>query len=256
MYLMYVDESGDIGLRNSPTKYFVLSGIVLHELRWRDTLGNLVEFRRNLRDNKGLKLREEIHCRDFINSPGELIRIKRNDRLDILKKCIDWLNTQADLSIITVVVDKTKANKSSDIFELAWNTLLMRFENTIRHRNFPGPSNSDDRGMVLPDNTDGEKLTKLLRKMRHYNYISNRRDLYGSGSRNVKLNYIIEDPFLKDSKNSFLHQMADVVAYFARQQCESNSYLRKKGATTFYKRLSNVHCKVASPKHPYGIVEL
>lgn len=33
MYLMYVDESGDSGLLGSPTRYFVVSGIVLHELR-------------------------------------------------------------------------------------------------------------------------------------------------------------------------------------------------------------------------------
>jgi len=251
---MYVDESGDTGLQNSPSNYFILCGIVIHELRWRPTLSNLVEFRRQLRDSKGLKLREEIHSRDFISSPKELIRIKRNDRLDILKKCIDWLNIQSDVSLITVVVDKR--GKSNDIFELAWNTLLMRFENTISHKNFPGPANPDDRGMVLPDNTDGEKLTKLIRRMRHHNYIAHRKDLYSGGTRNLKLNYIIEDPFLKDSKKSFLHQIVDVVAYFAKQYYEPNSYIRKKGAKTFYKRLSNVHCKVASPRHPLGIVEL
>ena len=34
MYLMYVDESGDVGMVNSPSRYFVLVGLVLHELRW------------------------------------------------------------------------------------------------------------------------------------------------------------------------------------------------------------------------------
>jgi len=33
---MYVDESGDSGLPSdgSPTRYFCLSGLVVHELRW------------------------------------------------------------------------------------------------------------------------------------------------------------------------------------------------------------------------------
>jgi len=35
MFLMYVDESGDTGLTNSPVDYFVLSGLIIHELRWR-----------------------------------------------------------------------------------------------------------------------------------------------------------------------------------------------------------------------------
>lgn len=42
MYLMYVDESGDIGLVNSPTHYFVLVGLVLHELRWQQTHQSLM----------------------------------------------------------------------------------------------------------------------------------------------------------------------------------------------------------------------
>lgn len=31
MYFMYVDESGDPGMLVSPTRYFVLSGLVVHE---------------------------------------------------------------------------------------------------------------------------------------------------------------------------------------------------------------------------------
>ena len=42
MYLMYVDESGDTGLVNSPTAYFVLSGIIVHESNWRQFLNHLV----------------------------------------------------------------------------------------------------------------------------------------------------------------------------------------------------------------------
>ena len=45
MYLMYVDESGDVGLVNSPTRYFVLVGLVLHELRWQQTKDELINFR-------------------------------------------------------------------------------------------------------------------------------------------------------------------------------------------------------------------
>jgi hypothetical protein len=105
MYLMYVDESGDCGIQNSPTRYFVLTAIVFHELRWRPVLQSMVGFRKMLRDTKGLKLRDEIHSTHFINKPGDLIRIKRNDRLDIMKKCIDWANAQTDISTFSVVVD-------------------------------------------------------------------------------------------------------------------------------------------------------
>lgn len=42
MYLLYVDESGDVGIKNSPTKYFVLSALIIHESKWRNTLDELV----------------------------------------------------------------------------------------------------------------------------------------------------------------------------------------------------------------------
>jgi len=251
---MYVDESGDTGTLNSPTHYFILSGIVFHELRWNQILTELVAFRRLLRESKGLKLRDEIHSTDLINHPGELIRIKRNDRLDIIKKCIDWLDCQHDISVFSVIVDKH--NTSHDVFEKAWNALVMRFENTIRYKNFRGPQNADDRGIILSDNTDGQKLTKLIRKMRHYNSIPNDKGFYTGGFRNIKLQYVIEDPIMKDSKNSFIHQMNDVLAYCVRQKYEPNAYMKKKGGHNFYKRLSKVSLKVVSNKNDFGLVEI
>lgn len=254
MYLMYVDESGDVGLNNSPTRFFVLSAIVIHESKWKETLSNLVAFRKMLRDTKGLKLREEIHCTELINKPKELVRIKRNDRLDIIKKCIDWLDSQTDINVFSVIIDKQ--GRTDDIFEFAWNTLLMRFENTIKYGNFSGPKNNDEKGMVLSDNTEGEKLRKLIRKMRHYNTIPNNKGLYTDGYRNIKLEYVIEDPVFRDSRFSLLHQMNDVVAYCVRQKYEPNAYMRKKGGHNFYKRLANVAVSVVSKNNELGLVEL
>ena len=251
---MYVDESGDTGLLNSPTRYFILTGIVFHELRWTNILTDLVSFRRLMRDTKGLKLREEIHANDFINKPGDLMRIPRNERVDILKKCIEWLNCQPDVSVFSVIVDKQ--GKSSDIFELAWNALIMRFENTIRYKNFPGPQNADDRGIILSDNTDGAKLTKLIRRMRHFNSIPNSGSLFGDGYRNIRLQYLIEDPIMRDSSNSLMHQIVDVTAYMIRQKYEPNSYMKKKAGQTIYRKLENVALKVASKSNDFGLVEL
>ena len=61
MYLMYVDESGDTGLVDSPTRYFALSGIIVHESAWRQFLERLIAFRKTLRSVYGLPVRAEIH---------------------------------------------------------------------------------------------------------------------------------------------------------------------------------------------------
>jgi len=251
MYLMYVDESGDAGTINSPTRYYILSGLIFHELRWSEILDSLIAFRRHLRDNKGLKLREEIHATRFINRPGDLQRIGRNERLAILKNCIDWLACQTDVSVITTALDKS--NKTENVFELAWQPLVQRFENTIGHKNFPGPANPDERGIVISDNTDGKKLIRLVRRMRRFNPIPS---MFGTGSRNIPIRYIIEDPFMKNSEESYFHQIVDVVAYCARQIYEPNTYMKKKGGHNFYRRLEPVLLKQASRSNEYGIVEL
>jgi hypothetical protein len=257
VYLLYADESGDTGLTASPTNYFILSGLVVHETRWRTLLDDIVAFRQHLRATKGLKLREEIHAAPFITNPGPLVRIKRNDRLDILKQCLDFLGNRSDISICTVVVNKTTKAAGYDVFESAWQALIQRFENTMQHRNYPG-SFADQRGLVLPDNTDGGKLTGLIRRMRHYNPVPNNaaNQAGSAGYRNLRLQFVIEDPFLKDSAHSFLHQLVDVVAYSARQLYEPNAYMRRKQGHNFYARLRPVLNPHANRAHALHLIQL
>jgi hypothetical protein len=93
MYLMYGDESGDSGIVNSPTRYFVLSGLVLHELRWQPYLDHLVKFRRSLKQAYGMRLREEFHAAAMITRPGiDLMRMSSSlrDRVQITRHLLDY----------------------------------------------------------------------------------------------------------------------------------------------------------------------
>jgi len=174
MYLMYVDESGDCGLIDSPTRYFVLSGIVLHELRWHQCLDQIHAYRQRMRHGFGLKLREEIHAAAMLTRPGKLVRIQRNDRLTIIRAFADELASMTDLNVINIIVDKQGKAAGYDVFLHAWRALLQRFANTMTYRNFPGPRNADERGMVLADYTDTLKLTRLVRQLRRYNPVPNK----------------------------------------------------------------------------------
>jgi hypothetical protein len=256
MYVMYVDESGDCGLENSPTRYFVLSGLVMHELRWRSHLERLIEFRRRMRLRYGLKLREEIHSVRFISRrPGDLARIAKHDRLAILRNLLAEMSQMPDISIINIVVDKQGKGPAYDVFQSAWRALIQRFENTIRNRNFPGPANSDERGMIFPDRTDDAKLTKLLRRMRRYNPIPNQQRI-GPGYRDLALDTIIGDPKFRLSHHSYFIQCVDATAYFLSQYHAPNAYVRKQNAKNYFLRLDPVLCKVASTSNPHGIVRL
>ena len=255
MYLMYVDESGDSGLQGSPTRYFVLTGMVVHELRWRRALDEFIAFRQSMRSKFGLLMREEIHAGKMLSHPGNLIRIPKNDRLTIIRHMLDLLGSLGYLNFINVRVDKYGKPPGYDPFEKAWQALIQRFENTLNHRNFPGPANADDRGMILCDETDDAALRKLYRKMRIYNPVPNQ-SAYGSGYRQIPLIRVVEDPTIRRSHHSYFIQAVDVAAFSAYQYFAPSSYVRKKGARNYFTRLDPALCKVAAPKHQHGIVEL
>lgn len=256
MYLMYVDESGDSGLINSPTRYFALTGLVVHELRWKVYLDQIIDFRRQLKSKFGLKLREEIHASAMINHPGELVRIKRNDRLTIIRKYAEIMATMTDISLINILVDKQDKESSFGVFESAWRALIQRFENTISNRNFPGPANPDDKGMIFSDNSDNKKITTLLRKMRYYNPIPHMQSLRIPGYRNITVTRLIEDPNFRDSGYSYFIQTVDMAAFLLYQYFDPSGYIRKKGARQYFERLDPILCKVASAEDLRGIVHL
>lgn len=138
MYLMYVDESGDVGMARSPTQYFTLTGIIIHELRWNEYMERLIVFRK---------------------------------------------------------------------------------------------------------------------RMRRFNPIPNQQ-AHGPGYRNIRIGNLVEDPYFKDSRDSYFVQTADLAAFLLYQKFAPSSYIKRKHAQTYFNRLRPVLCTVASTLDPDGIVRL
>jgi hypothetical protein len=252
MYLMYVDESGDTGLIDSPTRYFALSGIVIHESRWRDFINALIAFRRTLRSVYGLPIRAEIHAFDFISH--RVFSLDRHIRLAILRNVLDELIKFDFISITNVIVNKVGKPADYDVFHAAWGTLFQRFENTMANGNFPG-GHRNDHGIIVTDATAGRLLQRLVRRMAVFNYVPH--DMrYGPGARNIPIRKVIEDPHTKNSAETLPVQMSDVVAYFLHKRYAPNGYIRRKRAQRYFDRLAPVLNRWASRFNNLGIVEL
>ena len=216
MYLMYVAESGDTGLSpSSPTRYFALSGLVVHESRWRDFLNQLIAFRKTLRSIYGLPVRAEIHAAVFIGRrvPGVGgVLLKWHDRLAILRNTLDELQKMNFISITNVIADKTGKPAGYDVFAAAWTTLFQRFENTMIHGNYPG-GHRDDYGLVITDATAGTKLARMVRAWR-CTITSRMMRAFGSGPRNIPIKRVIEDSYGKSSAATLPIEACDVAVYF------------------------------------------
>ena len=251
MYLMYVDESGDTGLVGSPTNRFVLSGLVIHESRWREFTTRIADFRRTMKSVYGLPVRVEIHASEFIRSPP-IAGMPRHIRLAILRNFLDELARMDFISITNVVVQKAGKPTGYDVFDHAWQALFQRFENTLKNGNFPGKARNDF-GMVLTDATDGKRLTRMVRKMSVFNYVPSQ---FSTGSRNLPILRVIEDPVSKDSRDSYFIQAVDVCAYFVMQRANPNAYIKRAGAQRYFERLLPVLNKKASAANTFGVVVL
>jgi hypothetical protein len=253
MYLMYVDESGDTGLVRSPTSYFALSGLVIHESKWRDFVMQIANMRQTLRAVYNLPIRTEIHAAEYIRK-GPVPGMAPHVRLAILRNFIDELSKMNFISITNVLVDKSSKIPPYDVFTNAWQALFQRFENTLKNGNFPGAYRNDF-GLVFTDNTDGKKLTRLVRRMSVFNYIPHMA-WAGPGARNIPILRVLEDPHPKDSRNSYFIQAADTCAYFLLQRFSPNRFVRQSGAKNYLDRLAPVLNRRASYNHPLGIVVL
>lgn len=203
----------------------------------------------------GLGMRTELHAAPLLSRPGELVHIRKDHRLTIIRSFADELATMSEINIINVVVDKKGKKPEYDVFERAWRVLIQRFENTLSYRNFNGPQNADDRGMLFPDHTDDKKLTQILRKMRRYNPIPNQ-SRFGEGQRNLLMKKVVEDPSFRDSAHSHFIQAADLAAFLLYQHLQPCAYVRKKSAQNYFFRLGPALCKKASNTDPMGVVRL
>jgi len=256
---MYVDESGDCGMPadGSPSHLFCLSGLVVHELRWKETLAQLADFRRWLYRRYGVNIDDELHAAEMVHKPKSLApslqRLKKYQRLAIIRHFADTIETLTDVSIINIVVDKRgRVPNKDEVFRWAWYALFQRFENTIRYQNFPGPKNTDDRGIIFPDNTDGQKLTKFLDNMRQRNTLVVRQRSGAHYTKDEPIRTIIETPILRDSRESYFIQAADCVTFLLKQSVEPSAYMKKHGGKFYMNRLDRVLCKWASGKDPAG----
>lgn len=264
MYIMYVDESGDLGIsRNSPTRYYCLSGLVIHESKWIETTGAIVEFRRKLKRTFGVYLENEVHCGAMINNVKKcdppVQRLKKYQRLSIIRHTANFMSGLSDrIRVINVVVDKyRKTYVSTDsVFEKAWYALIQRFENTIIQGNFPGSTHGNDFGLIYSDSSNDKKLHECANKIRKSNplYLRQR-----SGNYQVidhPITRIIEEPVSRDSKYSYYIQMADCMSFLLKQYIEPSAYTQKNGAHSYFKRTIPILCTQASQSNDFGIVFL
>lgn len=129
MYFAYLDESGDSGLKNSPTNYFVLSCVLVNEADWLNTLDLVVELRRNLKRQHNISTREELKTKYFKNGRGPLenLHLSFSNRMQLYRKVLQYQGQGLTVKSFAVAIDKLPASKNGwEPRYAAWTFALQR----------------------------------------------------------------------------------------------------------------------------------
>lgn len=208
VYICYFDESGDPGVPSatliSPTNWFVLGCVVVEDIDWLDTLNNLVELRRKLRDEHGLPPREELKGSHFLSGEGIFKDrgIGRRRRMRVYRFIMNF-QSSLPIRVFSVAVEKQKsAARGWDPQYCAWTFALQRLDTLCRK--------TDERCMIFPDEGYGWFIRKIIRAHRRHQKIPKH---YGPGTISLPTSRILEDPNDRKSYESYFVQLADLNAY-------------------------------------------
>lgn len=246
MHILYVDESGDPGKHKHSSPHFILSGLIISQEDWTLYLERLKKFRKSIYTKYGLNQRTEIHSSELIRIGRlkEYQKIKKTDRINILKDYASQIPIIFSNAKVINICLNISEHPEKDIFNLAWSRLLQRYDTFLKKE-------AKDKGIVVVDDTDSLKLQALQRKMRIYNPTPSH---FTEGSYNAPINNILEDPFSRNSNQSYFIQTVDVIAQLLYRKEFPKGSLKKYGLEHQFNKIEPILLKKASNTDALGIV--
>lgn len=73
MHILFVDESGDPGLNNSPTRQYVLAGLLMPLSAWWGCRQRLLDHRERIQQSYGAKIEAELHASEYLGQPESIL---------------------------------------------------------------------------------------------------------------------------------------------------------------------------------------
>ena len=208
MHIIYLDESGDPGLLNSPTQYYILAGFAVHHADWHIVDYRLREFRKWAEWTFGLQVSQEIHSAEFLGAAQIHCGLRREQRLLIIRKLIGILSQSIELRFFGWIIQKD----SGDPLESVGHRCLIDLAAWLEK----GEMGRGQLGLIIHDQMYKRPACWKCDGHKH----------------------IIDRPLSRPSGESVQLQVADLVAYLLKQSKDPNRYLKEQGAHQLIKKLT------------------
>jgi hypothetical protein len=203
MYLLYCDESGDLG--DSSVQVFVVGGVAVHEDAIRPLAGAINE---KVRAYLGRDLADavELHGNPMRSGNGEWKGVPRRKR-DALYHALlhligEWRHDPSGSKIeaFAVVMDRDHSQSPT---ETTYGELLHVFDEHLRGRRKAGDPHN---GVLVGDRSRYERTLQA--------WVEVARAVKGRPAQDPRRLYaLVETPFFVDSRSTRLMQLADLVAH-------------------------------------------
>jgi hypothetical protein len=211
MYFAYYDESGDDGFPTYSSPLFCLTTIYFHNSVWRANFDKVRVFRKWVKDNYHLLLREEMHTKDFLlnKNPYKKLGLPDKDRISIMDKYCETI-AQLEARVINVVINKTIIRKQDyNVLDQAFLCSIQRLDNDLHD---PGnPDNPDNQFIIVTDYGRIGKMRKTSRRIQVSNPIPSKSK--PGTTTNHPIRSLLGDPIPQESSTSYFIQISDCISY-------------------------------------------
>ena len=227
MYFIYIDESYDKTL-------YAYSAVFINAFMWNQYFKNLSDWRIRWFDDYGIPPDYELHATDFVGGRGEYpARKGKAYRADLFYEAIGLIENMKGVSVINAITPSKKEHL--ELFAVMLNSINKKLEA------------EKATGILICDEGNENKLTSIVRKMKKKNHIPYNSSGSTSGTRNIPLDRIVEDPLFKTSESSYFIQLSDFLAFSLLRNEKPLPNTQKKVKDAF-NQLDQVLVKQASKK--------
>ena len=237
MHLFYIDDSGD-------EKLAIFSALAIPVDQWHTSFKIIRDYRRRLKSKYGIYVYKELHAWKFVSGRGRPSPnvITKYQRANIFLNTLDVITELPGVSLFNAVFPSSDQNK-------AFEWLLNRINRAL--------VSWDSHGLIISDEGKEPIYTRLVRKMYVYNPIPSKYGVWGDTGKkwkNIPLDRLVEDPFFKDSAQSYFVQLVDFCAYALLRRENPIPSKSKYGIDQGFSRLGKILVTEANYKDPEGII--
>lgn len=213
MHLIYIDDSGDKEL-------CVFSALMVCANKWNVCLEEVKKFRHNIQANDGISVYTEFHAWKFVSGRGKLADrvVSKGRRCQIFKQTLQMVATLPEAHLFNAVFP-TKANVR------AYEALLVSINQDLQQQ--------DSYAILICDEGKEAIYTKLVRRLQ--------------ALKDGAIDRILEDPFFKQSDQSYFIQLSDFCAYALLRQERPIASKTKYGLDQAFNLLKPISEEIIRP---------